>query len=115
MSLAENMAQLICENGLTARTLREWIEVTDAGNDIDALQKSVCSTILTAIQNRVDYDDNWLVFAEIPDDSKYPEEVVALIYKKAAAGYARGYVEGFIDREHLFANLKSRMPEKLDD
>lgn len=117
MSLAEKMAAKICELGLTARTLREWLEATNTGNDIAVLQNDIHATILTAIQKRIDFDDYWLDFAALPEKDKgnYPDEFINLVYKNAAAGYARGYIEGFMDRELLFANLKASKPEELDD
>lgn len=106
MSFAESIATKILKCGITIRTLREWQRESKADSDIafENICDGIRERVLNLIQRRVS-DDDWLSFAALPDSEKYKEEFTSIAFEKACDAYARGYIDGFSDRESLFDEL----------
>ena len=103
LSVAEKLTNCILKNGITVRTLKEWqrIKKLDFDADFNTIVNGIRERFLSLAQKRIDFDDNWLDFAALPE-GKYSEEIRTELFHMAEAGYNRGYVGGFFDREQLF-------------
>ena len=70
---------------------------TELGKAIAELKRLVNKKLLC----RLDFNDGWLDFLNLPEFDKVRESDGDLLFKAAASGYELGYLDGWQDRDGL--------------
>ena len=59
------------------------------------------TTLNEKLLHRLDFNDGWLDFLNLPEFDKVRESDGDLLFKAAASGYELGYLDGWQDRDGL--------------
>ena len=105
LSLAEKLTEKIMElvrletvtifAGITGRDM--VANCTELGQAIAETKRLVNEKLL----HRLDFNDGWLDFLNLPEYNTVRESDGDLLFKAAASGYELGYLDGWQDRDGL--------------